>query len=69
VIEKFGILPHQITDYIGLAGDTSDNIPGVKGIGEKGAVKLISEFKNLEGIYKHVEEVVPEKLKEKLLAS
>ena len=53
VVEKFGVTPEQITDYIALAGDTSDNIPGVKGIGEKGACKLLGEFKSLEGIYKH----------------
>jgi DNA polymerase-1 len=69
VKEKFGVTPQQITDYIGLAGDTSDNIPGVKGIGEVGARKLIEEFKSLEGIYKHVKEVAPAKLQEKLMAS
>ena len=52
-----------------MAGDTSDNIPGVKGIGEKGACKLLGEFKSLEGIYKHVGQVVPAKLQEKLMNS
>ena len=69
VVEKFGVTPGQITDYIALAGDTSDNIPGVKGIGEVGARKLIGEFKSLEGIYKHLDQVVPAKLQEKLIAS
>ena len=69
VEEKFGVTPAQITDYIGLAGDTSDNIPGVKGIGEKGACKLLGEFKSLEGVYKHVDQVTPIKLQEKLMAS
>ena len=69
VVEKFGVTPEQITDYIALAGDASDNIPGVKGIGEKGACKLIGEFKSLEGIYKHVDQVAPAKLQEKLMAS
>jgi DNA polymerase-1 len=69
VMEKFGVAPSQITDYIALAGDTSDNIPGVKGIGEKGACKLLGEFKSLEGIYKHVDQVTPAKLQEKLMAS
>ena len=41
--------PAQITDYIALAGDTSDNIPGVKGIGEVGARKLLEQYKTLEG--------------------
>ena len=52
-----------------MAGDASDNIPGVKGIGEKGACKLLDEFKSLEGIYKHVDQVTPAKLREKLMAS
>jgi DNA polymerase-1 len=69
VVEKFGVNPNQITDYISLAGDASDNIPGVKGIGEKGACKLIGEFKDLEGIYNHLDQVVPAGLKEKLMAS
>jgi DNA polymerase I len=69
VVEKFGVTPGQITDYIALAGDASDNIPGVKGIGEVGARKLIAEFKSLEGIYKHVDQVTPGKLQEKLMAS
>jgi len=69
VKEKFGVTPEQIVDYIALAGDASDNIPGVKGIGEKGACKLLSEFKSLEGIYKHINQVAPAKLQEKLTAS
>ena len=52
-----------------MAGDPSDNIPGVKGIGEVGARKLLEEFKSLEGIYKHVDQVTPGKLQEKLMAS
>jgi DNA polymerase I len=69
VAEKFGVRPSQITDYIALAGDTSDNIPGVKGIGEVGARKLLEEYKSLEEIYKHVDQVAPVKLREKLMAS
>ena len=69
VVEKFGVSPDQITDYIALAGDASDNIPGVKGIGEVGACKLIGEFKSLEGIYKHIDQVTPAKLQEKLMVS
>jgi DNA polymerase-1 len=69
VVEKFGVTPVQITDYIALAGDTSDNIPGVKGIGEIGARKLIGEYKSLEGIYKRIDDVTPAKTQEKLLAS
>ena len=69
VVEKFGVSPLQITDYIALAGDPSDNIPGVKGIGEVGARKLLEKFNSLEGIYNHVDGVTPPKLQEKLMAS
>ncbi len=69
VKDKFGVAPAQMTDYIALAGDASDNIPGVKGIGEVGARKLLEEFKSLEEIYKHVDQVTPSKLQEKLMAS
>jgi len=51
VIKRYGITPSQIPDYKGLCGDASDNIPGVSGIGEKTAVKLISEFDNIENLY------------------
>ncbi|HIK27095.1 MAG: DNA polymerase I [Oscillatoriaceae bacterium SKW80] len=49
--EKLGILPTQIVDYKALCGDASDNIPGIKGIGEKTAVKLLTEYGSLDGIY------------------
>ncbi|MBI4308777.1 MAG: DNA polymerase I, partial [Candidatus Omnitrophica bacterium] len=63
---KFGVRPDQIIDYIALAGDASDNIPGVPGIGEAGARALLAEFGTLENIYKHLDEVKGGKLKEKL---
>ncbi|MBR6127376.1 DNA polymerase I [bacterium] len=50
VYEKLGVFPNQITDYKGLRGDTSDNIPGVKGIGEKTAQKLLNRYPNLEAV-------------------
>lgn len=50
VYEKLGVYPNQVVDYKSLRGDTSDNIPGVKGIGEKTAVKLLSEYGSLENI-------------------
>lgn len=50
VLEKMGVYPEQIVDYLSLVGDTSDNIPGVPGIGAKGAANLLAEFKNLETI-------------------
>jgi len=51
VFEKFGVKPNQIIDYLTLVGDASDNIPGVPGIGEKTAIKLIKEFGSLENLY------------------
>ena len=57
VHKKWGVWPSQIVDYLALAGDSSDNIPGVRGIGPKGAVKLLNEYKTLEGIYQNVEKV------------
>jgi DNA polymerase I len=57
VIEKMQIAPEQIVDFKALCGDKSDNIPGVKGIGEKTAVKLLAEYKNLENIYQNLEQI------------
>ncbi len=62
VLLKFGVRPAQIADYKGLVGDASDNIPGVKGVGEKTAVRLLSEFGNLEEIYHHLDQVAPPKV-------
>jgi len=59
VHDTFGIWPEQIVDYLSLIGDSADNIPGVKGIGPKGAVKLLSEFGTLEGIYEHLDACSP----------
>lgn len=57
VEKKIGLKPEQVVDYKALFGDPSDNIPGVKGIGKTGAVKLIWKHKSLEGIYKNIEKV------------
>ncbi len=57
VKDDFAILPEQVPDYKGLVGDPSDNIPGVKGIGDKTAVKLIDEFNNLETILKNIDKL------------
>lgn len=67
VFERFEISPEQLKDYKGLRGDASDNIPGVKGIGEKGAINLLKEYENLDGIYDHIDELkgaVKKKLEE-----
>ncbi|MBI2830096.1 MAG: DNA polymerase I, partial [Chloroflexi bacterium] len=62
VSEKYGVKPSQIADLKALAGDPSDNIPGVKGIGDKTATKLLQQFGSVEGIYEHIDEVAPAKL-------
>ncbi|KAA6225500.1 MULTISPECIES: DNA polymerase I [unclassified Campylobacter] len=67
--EKFGVKPSQIIDFLALCGDSADNIPGVKGIGEKGAKKLLDDFDNLENIYENLLLIKNEKTKQKLLES
>ncbi len=58
LVKKFlGIYPHQVVDYKALLGDASDNIPGVKGVGAKTALKLINDFGSLENLYKKLEEI------------
>ena len=57
VIDDFGVTPLQIVDLKALMGDKSDNIPGVRGIGEVGAVKLLSSYKTLEGVYENIESI------------
>ncbi|MDR0514208.1 MAG: DNA polymerase I [Coriobacteriaceae bacterium] len=64
VLERYGIEPAQVPDFLGLKGDSSDNIPGVPGIGEKGASRLLQEFGSLEGVYENLD-----KLKGKQLES
>jgi DNA polymerase-1 len=64
--ERYGIEPAQMPDLKGLKGDASDNIPGVPGIGDKTAVKLLQQFGSVEDIYKRLSEVQPEKLRELL---
>lgn len=59
VKEKTGLNPDQIVDYKSLKGDVSDNIKGVPGIGEKGAVELLQKYGHLEGIYQHLDELTP----------
>ncbi|HKR66394.1 MAG TPA: 5'-3' exonuclease H3TH domain-containing protein [Thermoanaerobaculia bacterium] len=54
VLEKFGVRPDQITDFLGLAGDAVDNIPGVRGVGPKTAADLLRRYGSIEGIYEQV---------------
>ena len=57
VMEKFGVPPRKMIDYLALRGDTSDNIPGVPGIGEKTALNLLTHFDSLNDIYSHLDEI------------
>lgn len=69
VKEKYGLLPTQLIDLKALMGDTSDNIPGVKGVGEKTAVGLLQSFETLDGVYENIEDPTIKKgVKEKLIA-
>lgn len=63
--EAYGIDPIHIIDLKALMGDSSDNIPGVKGIGEKTALKLLQDYKTLDGVYNHLDDLTP-KMREKL---
>lgn len=65
VIEKYGLSPKSLIEVKGLAGDSSDNIPGIPGVGEKTAINLIKDYKDIEGIYKHIDNLKG-KLKEKI---
>ncbi|HEY7333108.1 MAG TPA: DNA polymerase I [Candidatus Limnocylindria bacterium] len=65
VMERYGLRPDQMLDYKALKGDTSDNIPGVPGVGEKTAISLLQEFGSLDGVYERLDEVKG-KLRERL---
>ncbi len=66
VVGNWGVAPEQIRDYLALVGDSSDNIPGVKGIGAKTAAALLQEFETLDGIYRRIDEVTSKSQREKL---
>ncbi|MCR5293369.1 MAG: DNA polymerase I [Eubacterium sp.] len=68
VMKLYGVTPTEFIDMKGLMGDSSDNIPGVKGIGEKTAARLISTYHSIEGIYEHINEIMPAGVKTKLEA-
>jgi len=67
VREKYGIEPHQMIDVMGLSGDTSDNIPGVPGIGQKTALSLIQNFGSMEQLYEQVDKITKKKQHENLV--
>ena len=64
VIQRFGVRPEQVVDVMGLAGDATDNIPGVPGIGEKTAIQLIKAYGSIKNLLAHVEEIPQKRLKE-----
>ena len=66
--ERYGVYPEQIRDFLAITGDSSDNIPGVRGIGDKGAKKLLDEFGTLENIYANIEQISNERVKNNLIA-
>ncbi|MBD3235617.1 MAG: DNA polymerase I, partial [Candidatus Eisenbacteria bacterium] len=66
VRERFGVRPEQFVDYLALCGDSSDNIPGVRGVGPKTAAKLLQAHPTLEAIYEQLESITPPGLREKL---
>ncbi|HMS32463.1 MAG TPA: DNA polymerase I [Ignavibacteria bacterium] len=67
VKKKFGVEPVKVIQVLGLMGDTSDNIPGIKGVGEKTAASLIQEFGTIENMYKNIDKITKPKLKENIL--
>lgn len=69
VEEKWGVPPRQFIDFLALVGDSSDNVPGVAGVGPKGAQKLLEEFDTLENIYENLDKISSKSLKEKLITS
>ncbi len=69
ILEKYGVSPNQLIDVKGLMGDTSDNIPGVPGIGEKTALSLIQKFGSIEALYENIDQVDKKGVREKLLAN
>lgn len=68
VAEKWGVPPTQVRDLLAIMGDSVDNVPGVRGIGEKGAAKLLQAWGSLAGIYAHLDQVQPPRIQELLRA-
>lgn len=66
--ERLGVPPARVTDYLALVGDSSDNIPGVRGIGDKGALELVNAYGSIEEIIAHASEITKKRPREALLA-
>lgn len=69
VKEKWGVSPDQFIDYLAIVGDSSDNVPGVAGLGPKGAIKLLEQFGSLSNIYQNLDAISSQSIKEKLQKS
>jgi DNA polymerase I len=69
VVEKFGVPPERIAEYLALVGDTSDNIPGIAGVGPKTATKWLTEFGSLEGVIAAADKLAPERFRPLVAAS
>ena len=67
VFENLEVYPNQVVDYKALCGDTSDNIPGIRGIGPKSASSLLADYKTLDGVYENIENITKKALKQKLI--
>ncbi len=63
MVEKFGVSPAQIADFLALVGDTSDNIPGLNGVGPKTAVRWLQQWGGVEGVIAHAAELAPERFR------
>ncbi|MDD2764679.1 MAG: 5'-3' exonuclease H3TH domain-containing protein [Opitutaceae bacterium] len=68
VVEKFGVPPAQIPDYLALVGDSSDNIPGIEGVGPKTAARWLQQFGSLAGVVDHARQLKPERFQESVSA-
>jgi DNA polymerase I len=69
VMEKWGVKPEQFIDYLAMTGDSSDNIPGIKGVGPKGAQNLLSKYNTLDSVYENIERISAPAMRKKLTES
>ena len=67
VFAKWGIRPEQMIDYLAICGDSSDNVPGVRGVGPKGACKLLGEYGSLDAVYENVDKISAAGMRTKMI--